>query len=143
VLDKLANKLAYWKARILTKDGRVAYVQAIMTASVIFQLLALDVDPWFIDVVDWLRRGFLWAGKTDVRGGCYLVCWCSPRLHLFFPLTRSSRTEVEEEGYTAFFWPAHGAPPWAHQHPNIFPFSWLNLQQAAHRSFIQSTHART
>jgi hypothetical protein len=57
-------------------------VQAIMTASVIFQLLALDVDPWFIDVVDWLRRGFLWAGKTDVRGGCYLVVWhkvCQPK----------------------------------------------------------------
>jgi hypothetical protein len=26
VLDKLASKLTFWKARLLTKDGRVAYV---------------------------------------------------------------------------------------------------------------------
>jgi hypothetical protein len=82
VLDKLARKLAYWKARLLTKDGRVAYVQAVMTAFVIYQLLALDVDPWFIDAVDRLRRGFLWAGKLGARGGCCLVAWhkvCQPK----------------------------------------------------------------
>jgi hypothetical protein len=28
------------------------YVQAIMTASVVYHLLALDVDPWFIKDVD-------------------------------------------------------------------------------------------
>jgi hypothetical protein len=26
VLDKLARKLAFWKAKLLTKDGRVAFV---------------------------------------------------------------------------------------------------------------------
>jgi hypothetical protein len=82
VLDKLASKLAFWKARLLTKDGRVAYVQAVMTASVIYQLLALDIDPWFIDAVDRLRRDFLWAGKPGARGGCCLVAWhkvCQPK----------------------------------------------------------------
>jgi hypothetical protein len=53
-----------------------------MTASVIYHLLALDVDPWFIKAVDKLRRGFLWAGKPDARGGCCLVAWdqvCQPK----------------------------------------------------------------
>jgi hypothetical protein len=75
VLDKLARKLAFWKAKLLTKDGCVAFVQAMMTASVIYHLMALDVDPWFIKAVDRLRHGFLWAGKPDARGGCCLVAW--------------------------------------------------------------------
>jgi hypothetical protein len=36
-------------------DGRVAYVQAVGTASVIYHLMALDVDPWFIQAVDRIR----------------------------------------------------------------------------------------
>jgi hypothetical protein len=75
ILDKLAGKLASWKSKLLTTDGRVAYAQAIMMASVIYHLMALDVDPWFIQAVDRLRRGFLWAGRPGARGGCCLVAW--------------------------------------------------------------------
>jgi hypothetical protein len=82
VLDKLARKLSFWKAKLLTKDGRVAFVQAMMTASVIYHLMALDVDPWVIKAVDRLQSGFLWDGKPDMRGGCCLVAWdtiCQPK----------------------------------------------------------------
>jgi hypothetical protein len=47
-LDKLANKLAFWKARLMSRDGHVAYVRAVMEASVVYHLMALDVDPWFL-----------------------------------------------------------------------------------------------
>jgi hypothetical protein len=70
VLDKLARQLAFWKAKLLSKDGRVMFVQAVMTSSVIYHLMALDVDPWFLQAVDKLRRGFLWASKPDARGSC-------------------------------------------------------------------------
>ncbi|KAM0921778.1 hypothetical protein ACQ4PT_006701 [Festuca glaucescens] len=82
VLDKLAAKLPFWKARLMTREGRVVYVQAVMTASVVYHLLALDVDPWFIKAVDKLRRGFLWTGKEDARGGSCAVAWhlvCQPK----------------------------------------------------------------
>jgi mannosylglycoprotein endo-beta-mannosidase len=82
ILDKLARKLAFWKAKLLTKDGRVAFVQAVMTASVIYHLMALDVDASFLKAVDRLRRGFLWAGKHDARGGACRVAWqqvCQPK----------------------------------------------------------------
>jgi hypothetical protein len=45
-------------------------------------MMALDVDPWFLQAVDRLRRGFLWAGKSDAQGGCCLVSWdkvCQPK----------------------------------------------------------------
>jgi hypothetical protein len=44
LLDKLAQKLPFWKARLLTREGRVTYVQVVLTASVIYHLLALDLD---------------------------------------------------------------------------------------------------
>jgi hypothetical protein len=37
-LDKLAAKLPHWKARLLTKEGKVTYVHTIMTASVVYQV---------------------------------------------------------------------------------------------------------
>jgi hypothetical protein len=55
VLDKLATKLSTWKARLLTMEGCAIYVQVIMTASVIYQLMALDLEPWFLQAVDKLR----------------------------------------------------------------------------------------
>jgi hypothetical protein len=82
VLDKLANKLALWKTRLLSREGRAAYVQFVLTASVVYHLLALDMEPWFLQAVDKLRRGFFWAGKDDTRRGCCLVAWsqvCQPK----------------------------------------------------------------
>jgi hypothetical protein len=82
LLDKLAAKLPFWKARLMTREGRLVYVQDVMTASVVYHLLALDVDPWFIKAVDKLRRGFFWTGKDDARGGCCMCAWhlvCQPK----------------------------------------------------------------
>jgi hypothetical protein len=59
VVDKLTSKLSAWKARLLTFEGRATYVQVVMTASIIYQLMALDLEPWFLEAVDKLRRGFL------------------------------------------------------------------------------------
>ena len=81
-LDKLANKLAMWKARLLTKEGRVLYVQFVLSASVVYHLMALDVDPRFIRAVDRFRRGFLCACREDARGGNCMVAWrdvCQPK----------------------------------------------------------------
>jgi hypothetical protein len=79
VLDKMANKLAFWKACLMSRDGRVAYD---MCVSVVYHLMALDVDPWFLHAADKLRCGFLWAGKNEANGGNYLVAWdavCAPK----------------------------------------------------------------
>jgi hypothetical protein len=53
-----------------------------MTSSVIYQLMALDMDMWFINAMDRLHRGFLWAGKPNARGSCCLGAWdkiCQPK----------------------------------------------------------------
>jgi hypothetical protein len=44
--------------------------------------MAIDLDPWFLQAVDKLRRGFLWAGSGDALGGQCAVAWdlvCQPK----------------------------------------------------------------
>lgn len=82
ILDRLANKLALWKAKLLSIDGRVIYIQFIMTSSLVYHLLALDLEPWVFSFIDKLRRSFLWAGAAECRGGHCLVAWptvCQPK----------------------------------------------------------------
>jgi hypothetical protein len=75
VIDKLAFNLSTWKARLLTMEGRAIYVQVVMTTSIIYQLMAIDLEPWFLQAVDKLRRGFLWAGTRDAHGGHCAMVW--------------------------------------------------------------------
>jgi hypothetical protein len=82
VLDKLVTKLSLWKARLMTREGRAVYVQAVMTASIIYHLMALDLEPWFLQAIDKLHCGFLWAQNGKANDGCCAVAWnlvCQPK----------------------------------------------------------------
>jgi hypothetical protein len=83
VIDKLANKSgSAIEARLMTREGRAVYVQVVMTVSVVFQLMALDLEPWFLQEIDRLCRRFLWAGTVDAHGGSCAVAWdlvCQPK----------------------------------------------------------------
>jgi hypothetical protein len=53
-----------------------------MMASVVYQLMVLDLEPWFLQAVDKLRRGFLWARCEDASCGSCAVAWhlvCQPK----------------------------------------------------------------
>ncbi|KAM0876089.1 hypothetical protein ACQ4PT_036414 [Festuca glaucescens] len=56
ILDRLANLLAAWKAKLMSMDGRLVFLQAVMTSSIVYQLMALDLEPW---------AKWIWALKTD------------------------------------------------------------------------------
>jgi hypothetical protein len=41
----------------------------------IYILMALDLPPWALKAIDKIRRGFLWKGRRDARGGHCLLAW--------------------------------------------------------------------
>ena len=65
----------------MTRAGQKVQVQFVLTAMLVYLLMAIDCQPWAIKAVDKIRRGFLWRGQKDVQGGHCLVAWekvCRP-----------------------------------------------------------------
>jgi hypothetical protein len=75
LIDRLADLLLGWRADFMTRTGRVVHVQFVITATVIYQAMVLDLPPWFIKAVDKIHRRYFWKGRMDAKGGHCLVAW--------------------------------------------------------------------
>uniref|UniRef100_A0A452Y9P4 Reverse transcriptase zinc-binding domain-containing protein n=1 Tax=Aegilops tauschii subsp. strangulata TaxID=200361 RepID=A0A452Y9P4_AEGTS len=81
VVNKVAGKLPFWKAWLMNKDGRLAFVKAVLSAIPIHQLLVLAPPRKTIKLLEKIERGFLWAGRAEANGGNCHVNWrrvCRP-----------------------------------------------------------------
>jgi hypothetical protein len=81
IIDRIADQLPGWKADLMTRAGRRVQVQSVLTGMLIYLAMAFDFPPWAIKAVDKIRRGFLWRGRKDAKGGHCLVAWvkvCGP-----------------------------------------------------------------
>jgi hypothetical protein len=81
IIDKIANKLAGWKADLLTKSGRKIHVQYVLIGMVIYLAMAVDLPAWALKAIDKIRREFLWRGRKDAKDGHCHVAWgivCRP-----------------------------------------------------------------
>lgn len=75
LIDKIADQFPGWKADLMIRAGRVVQVQFVLTAMLIYPAMAIDFPSWAIKVVDKIRRGFVWKGHTEAKGGQCLVTW--------------------------------------------------------------------
>jgi hypothetical protein len=90
LIDKVANKLPGWKAPLINQAGRLTLVRSffsrtlvrsVLTAIPIYHLIVIPCPKWVVKAIDKIRRGFLWKGRKDVRGGHCVVGWnkvCKP-----------------------------------------------------------------
>ncbi|GJN40694.1 hypothetical protein PR202_gb29955 [Eleusine coracana subsp. coracana] len=46
-----------------------------MTATVLYFAMALDFPSWAIKAWDKIRRGYVWRGRKEAKGGHCLVAW--------------------------------------------------------------------
>jgi hypothetical protein len=74
-VEKVADRLPNWKARLLSLAGRTSMVRFVLSAIPIFLLIALKIPKWVINSTDKIRRGFIWKGRKEVNGGNCLVSW--------------------------------------------------------------------
>jgi hypothetical protein len=61
----LADLLPGWKSGLMTRAGRVIHVQFVLTATVIYHAMALDLPPWADKAINKIRRNYLWRGQKD------------------------------------------------------------------------------
>jgi len=52
IIDKIANQLARWKADLLTKAGRRVLVQFVLTSTIIYLAMAIDLPTWALKAID-------------------------------------------------------------------------------------------
>lgn len=71
IIDRIADALSGWKVALLA----LILVKAVLMAIPIHMLIALNVPKWFIKAIDKIRRGFLWRGCTEAKGGNCPVRW--------------------------------------------------------------------
>ena len=82
IIDRIADQLPGWKADLMTRAGRVVQVQFVMTAMLVYVAMAAELPPWAIKAIDKIRRGFLWRGRKDAKGGHCLIAWPKICRHL-------------------------------------------------------------
>jgi hypothetical protein len=64
IIDKLSDLLPGWRTDLMTRAGRVVHVQFIITATIIYQAMALDLPAWFLKAVDKIRRSYFFGEAT-------------------------------------------------------------------------------
>jgi len=75
IIDRIADQLPGWKADLMTRAGRRVQVQVVLIGMLIYLVMASDLPAWAIKEIDKIRRGFLWRGRKDVKGGHCFVAW--------------------------------------------------------------------
>jgi hypothetical protein len=59
----------------MTTIGRAVLVQSMLTATIIYHAMALDLSQGIIHAIYKIRRGFLWRCRKNGKGGHCLVAW--------------------------------------------------------------------
>jgi hypothetical protein len=52
----------------MTRVGQTIQVQFVLTATIIYYAMALDMPNWMHNEIDKIRRNYLWRGRKEAKG---------------------------------------------------------------------------
>lgn len=69
ILDRLAKKVAGWKPKMLSIDGRLCLIKSVLMALPVHYMTVLQLPRWAIKDIERKCRGFLWkrTGRDQRR----------------------------------------------------------------------------
>ncbi|KAJ3687082.1 hypothetical protein LUZ61_016246 [Rhynchospora tenuis] len=82
LLDKIQNKLAGWKGKLLSRAGRLVLVSSVLSSIPSYVMSTFLLPNWLLNEIDKARKRFLWG--TNQSGGqrIHQIAWnriCLPR----------------------------------------------------------------
>ena len=85
LVERMARKLPTWRASLLSRGERLAFVRHVLAAMPTHLLMAMALRPSISKKINRIMREVLWHGGSDSSGGGNLVsrpkvCRPSPRV---------------------------------------------------------------
>jgi hypothetical protein len=60
---------------LMTRAERAIQVQFVLTTTIIYQAMALELPHWIHKAIDKIWCSYLWRGRKEAKGGHCLVAW--------------------------------------------------------------------
>lgn len=74
VLERVQGRLEGWKARCISRAGRLTLAQAVLNSLPFFQMQFEKLSTWLHKELDKVTRKCVW-GNTEVAKGIHLINW--------------------------------------------------------------------
>ena len=68
VIEKVRERLANWKGRLLNKAGRLCLINSVAASIPVYHMQVSFFPNWVCDKLSSMMRQFLWKGQVDGRG---------------------------------------------------------------------------
>ncbi|KAJ4779223.1 RNA-directed DNA polymerase (reverse transcriptase)-related family protein [Rhynchospora pubera] len=82
LIDKLTKRLSGWKAKMLSRAGRLVLASSVLSTIPVFFMSVFKLPVWVVRAIDRLRRDFIWKGPAQQNRGVNLLSWdrvCLPK----------------------------------------------------------------
>jgi mannosylglycoprotein endo-beta-mannosidase len=82
LLDKIDALLAAWKGSMISREGRLVLLKAVLSSLTIYMMTVHKFPAWVIEKIEQRCRAWFWRGEGTCHGGHCRVKWdivCRPK----------------------------------------------------------------
>ena len=80
VMEKIQNRLASWKAKILSRAGRLTLIKSVLNSLPVYYISMFKMPNAIALKIVKLQRKFFWSGSTGEKLGCPRIKWAEIEL---------------------------------------------------------------